>query len=66
VTQPGSTLKPSGTIHGRVNGKRFRVKVRNGVAHAKVKVRKHHRAKVKLTFTSPNYKKKTKTIKVKG
>ncbi len=67
VTVNGSSTKPGGTITGRVNGRKFKAApVRKGVAHVTVKVRKHKRNTVVLTFTSPGYNTAKKTIKVKG
>ena len=63
VTEPGSPVLPAGTVrasHGTT------AKVRGGVARVTVKVRKHHRVHVTLTFKGGNYRTTTRSITVRG
>jgi len=63
VAEPGSTIKPTGTVkatHGTTAA------VRNGLAHVTVSVHKGKRVHVVLTFKGSNYQTVTRSITVKG
>ena len=59
----GKAVK-EGTVKFKINGKEYKIKVKNGVAVKKIKLSKAKTYTYKATFTSSNYKTKTVTSKV--
>ena len=53
-----------GTVKFKINGKSYKVKVKNGVATKKIKLRKAKVYKLKSTFSSNNFNTKTASSKV--
>ena len=57
-------LVTSGTVKFKFNGKTYKVKVKNGIATKKLKIKKAKTIKYKATFSAKNYKTKSASSKV--